>query len=131
MSTLPDLIPEATLQRLDDELQSRLSDSARTPVSGEEDGPASVAMRYFLLFSQWPELLGTVALAPTAPALLYNRYYWFLRLKHLRTRQHGADAGMEQQAFQLLEGTDCDVDWSVIEAIEQQVDVEMWDTEAG
>lgn len=131
MSTLPDLIPEAMLKRLDDELRSRLSDSARTPVSGEEDGPASVAMRYFLLFSQWPELLGTVAPAPTAPALLYNQYYWFLRLKQLRTRQHGPDAGMEQQALQLLEGADCDVDWCVIEAIEQQVDAEMRDSHAG
>ncbi len=131
VSTLPDLIPETRLRPLEGELRRRFA-----AVRGEfhdigEDDRYEVALRFFLLFGRWSDLLSEITPELTPTVQFYNRYYWFRRLKSLWTQRHGADAGMEQQALQLLEGADCDGYWSVIEAIEQQVDAEMRDSHAG
>jgi hypothetical protein len=51
-------------------------------------------------------------------ALFYNRYYWFKRFVKQRESEHGFDAGLEQQAFKLLEAAPADIDWSMVEAID-------------
>jgi hypothetical protein len=61
----------------------------------------------------------------SAELLLYNRYYWFLKFARLFVRENGPDAGLEQQAFQILENSEGKIDWSVIEAIECQVENEI------
>ncbi len=53
--------------------------------------------------------------------VLYNRYYWFLRFAKIHSEQHGKDAGIEQQAFQILENAMTDIDWAVVEAIDKKI----------
>ena len=49
---------------------------------------------------------------------IYNRYFWFLRFKHSAEETFGSDAGIDQQATQILEHAGCDLDWNVVERIE-------------
>jgi hypothetical protein len=52
--------------------------------------------------------------------VFYSRYYWFRRFVDLRVASSGPDAGLEQQAFRILEHPhpDCDPDWYVLEQVE-------------
>jgi hypothetical protein len=54
----------------------------------------------------------------TAEDRLYNRYFWFRRFANAHRAKFGEDAGIEQQAFQILEHTDCNVDWSNVEQLD-------------
>lgn len=47
--------------------------------------------------------------------LFYNRYLWFRRFANAYRLQFGEDGGIEQQAMQILENPNCDVDWSQVE----------------
>ena len=49
---------------------------------------------------------------------LYNRYFWFRRFAHQHRAKFGSDAGIEQQASQILENADCDVDLSTVQQLE-------------
>ena len=49
--------------------------------------------------------------------VFYTRPYWFNRLVHLSEQRGVIDAGLQQQAFRLLESAPADVDWQVVEAI--------------
>jgi len=54
----------------------------------------------------------------------YNRYYWFMTFVEKFKLKNGDDAGMEQQAFQLLEeveGIDGTIDWAIVEQLNNQV----------
>src|SRR4051812_39942683 len=77
------------------------------------DGEAEVALRYFLVFSEQGAAttagLGTFSEAQ----LFYNRYYWFSRFAKLHQAAHGYDAGIEDQASQMLERAPAEVDWAV------------------
>lgn len=56
--------------------------------------------------------------------LFYNRYYWFLTFLKAYTQENGLDAGMEQQAFKILEeaGNTCQhIDWNEVEEISKIV----------
>ena len=53
------------------------------------------------------------------PLNLYNRYFWFRRFIRMYSTKYGKDAGLEQQAFQILEQSMADLDWQVIEAIDE------------
>jgi hypothetical protein len=53
------------------------------------------------------------------PLILYNRYFWFRRFIRMHSTKHGKVAGLEQQAFQILEHSMADLDWQVIEAIDE------------
>jgi hypothetical protein len=78
------------------------------------EGEAGDALICSLLFERWPELVGPL----DAAARLSNRYFWFVRFVALWTAGHGPDAGLEQQAHQVLEQADCDVDWALIERLD-------------
>jgi hypothetical protein len=54
-------------------------------------------------------------------SIFWSRYYWFLRFVHVVQGRQGADAGLEQQAFQILEHPwpDCEPDWNNLEAVER------------
>jgi hypothetical protein len=54
----------------------------------------------------------------TAQERLYNRYFWFCRFANAHRAKFGYDAGIEQQAGQIWEYADCDVDFSEIEHLE-------------
>lgn len=51
--------------------------------------------------------------------VFYNRYFWFVRFLRLYCKKHGQDAGLEQQTFQILETSTIEIDWQVIEAIDE------------
>lgn len=48
----------------------------------------------------------------------YNAYYWFLVFARLHQASSGPDAGLEQQALQLLEAAPDDIDWLIVEQID-------------
>lgn len=48
----------------------------------------------------------------------YNRYYWFRRFANLHRDKFGEDAGIEQQAFQLLEQSAFRIDWLLVERLD-------------
>jgi len=50
--------------------------------------------------------------------LLYNRYYWLNRYAVAYEAKFGYDAGNEQQITMLLEEIDFDVDWNVLEELQ-------------
>jgi hypothetical protein len=80
------------------------------------------ALRYFLVFSE-PGVATRAGLGTFGDAeLFYNRYYWFKRFAKLHQAAHGYDAGIEDQASQLLEHAPPDADWSTIEAIVELLD---------
>lgn len=59
------------------------------------------------------------------PILLYNRYFWFRRFQKEYCQKHGRDAGIEQQAFQILDWAITEIDWRVIQAIEREASWEL------
>lgn len=88
------------------------------------DSSCGESLVYYSLFTNWPELLGNSVCGLTTSVIFYNRYYWFLHLIRLWQELHGHDAGMEQQAFQLLESAAAEgmeLDWDVLQEIERQV----------
>jgi hypothetical protein len=48
---------------------------------------------------------------------LYNRYFWFRRFANAHRAKFGRDEGIEQLAFQILEHSNCDVDWTCVEQL--------------
>jgi hypothetical protein len=114
------LIPEAKLVSKDNEVKANIHSidpSFHVDPDHKTYGPA---FRHYLLLSHWPSSLGDVS----PETLFYNRYYWFLKFIRRYVAEHGPDAGLEQQAFQMLEQAPTDVDWSVIAEIERQINDE-------
>lgn len=81
------------------------------------------AFRYYILFTHEVSLLGFEL---SQPFTFYNQYFWYLMFKKAYVAKHGFDAGMEQQAFTLLEAAvenaDYEVDLLTIEAIEHELE---------
>src|SRR5947208_683299 len=106
------LVPPETLVSVHAELLRRI-DRLDPPLAvNVREGEAGEALARSLLFEHWPELLGAGE-APDPQRLFYNRYYWFVRFVALRQAADGYDAGLEQQAFKMLEEADREVDWEV------------------
>lgn len=55
--------------------------------------------------------------------LFYTRYYWFQVLARTIKLTTGPDAGLEQQAFQILEHAPPDCDWQVIENLDRAAEL--------
>lgn len=111
-----DLADRSTLAALDDEgLKSRISREA-PPLAVDHQHPAyGEALRFYLILTHWPELAKAAA---GSEGVLYGRYFWFRKFSNQYFREHGRDAGIEQQLFQILELADVPVDWSVIEMLD-------------
>lgn len=77
------------------------------------EGDAGVALARALLFEHWRELAGEL----DSSTAFYNRYFWFVRFATLWQAAHGYDAGIEQQAFQLTDEADFDLDWDLLEEL--------------
>src|SRR5262245_13300460 len=120
------LTPLTILQTLEDAVLRGLQSS---PISYRHDLMDDPQVRYpflyYVLFAHRPELLKDKAPAVTAEELFYNAYYWFLRLTKQREEKHGLDAGIEQQAFQMLEGAACEVDLDLVHELEATVAAEI------
>jgi hypothetical protein len=52
----------------------------------------------------------------------YNAYYWSLVFLKRYDARYGFDAGIEQQAFKLLECAPVDVDWGIVEDLTRCAD---------
>jgi hypothetical protein len=78
--------------------------------------PAGRALKFYLLLTEMPDLLAGHDFSPEQ--LFWSRYYWFLQYVYLR--QADPDAGLEQQAMQILEHPHptCTPDWSVLQGVE-------------
>jgi hypothetical protein len=76
------------------------------------DPVAGPALRAFLILTQYAEWF--MQQGWSADSVFWSRYYWFKRFALLRKRAVGFDAGIEQQAFQILEHPfpNCEPDWS-------------------
>jgi len=82
---------------------------------------AARARGVFETISADPERLVSLGWLPEE--LFWSRYFWYKLFALLEARHSGADAGLEQQAFRLLEHPEphCHPDWSVGEEVEQRV----------
>jgi hypothetical protein len=80
---------------------------------------------YFLLFRHWPELLNGETTKLTAEDVFYNGYYWFVRLAKQHQASHGFDAGFEQQADEMWETAECNLDLEVLHEIKEKVAAEI------
>jgi hypothetical protein len=78
---------------------------------------AGEALARSLLFEHWPELATFDAI--DARTRLYNQYFWFRRFAVLWQAANGMDAGLEQQAFKMLEHAEVDLDGALLEEIDQ------------
>ncbi len=53
------------------------------------------------------------------PVAFYNAYYWALMFAKRYQARHGFDAGVEQETFKVLERAPDDVDWQVVERVNE------------
>jgi hypothetical protein len=65
------------------------------------DSAAGPSLRAFLVLSHWPHLLA--GRGWTTEEVIWSRYYWFRRFVRIRAAGSGPDAGLEQQALDILE----------------------------
>ncbi len=103
--------------------EDRLSDllpEVHVNVIGIEEEVLRTALFNYLALTYFPNVaLGDAEISEIE--LLYNRYYWFLKVARGQQRRHGPDAGMDQQAFQILEHAGIEFDWDEVQKIEQRV----------
>jgi hypothetical protein len=89
-----------------------------------DDEDCGEAFCYYMLFTHCPSLLQD-QIKLDEEVIFYNRYFWFLRTIKAYKSRYGTDAGMEQQAFQLLEYPPCRLDLELIAHIDSLVDEEV------
>jgi hypothetical protein len=114
------LVPEVVLAAWDTSVRADLRDRRFTV--DPDDAGYGAAFRYYRLLTDLPFRIAD-ELALTEQTVLYNRYFWFARLTHLRWLGYGPDGSFEQQLFKILEGMDhapFEIDWAVIEEIDRQ-----------
>lgn len=112
------LIPEANLN-VGDTLLAKLAE--RVPAvnwRGLNEDLKQAYARYVALLDKnlWKEL-GANDLSEVVA--FYNAYYWILVFAKKFQERHGFDAGVEQEAFKVLEHAPDGVDWELVERINQ------------
>lgn len=119
------LISEDELKEKHQVVTKLLEQPGREHSIEANDSLYGLAFTYYRLFSDASacEELGFSGLSNAA--VFYNRYYWFLLFSKLYQAKHGFDAGLEQQAFKLLESAGPDVDWAFVEDISNRVTKEV------
>ncbi|WP_411069529.1 hypothetical protein [Streptomyces sp. cmx-4-25] len=94
------------------------TDLRQRPVSIDVDNVSyGPVFRHYWLLTHMPSLIAKEA-ALSDVALFWNHYFWFRRFTHFFSMSHGADVGLEQQLFQMLEQAPVEVDWAVFEEID-------------
>jgi len=58
-------------------------------------------------------------------ATVYAAYYWLFKFSKLYGFQHGADPEMDVQLLELLEYSDFETDWALVERIDKTVESEL------
>lgn len=83
----------------------------------DEDVRQAYARHVALLDTELRHELGVGE--PSELVAFYNAYYWVLVFARRYQARYGFDAGIEQEAFKVLECAPVDVDWQVVERINQ------------
>jgi hypothetical protein len=95
----------------------------RVSTAALSDDNLSTLLQYYLFLTEYPNAVHSYLPELSEADLLYNRYYWFLKFKTNYGSKRGDDAGLDQQAFQLIEEIDqkltAGVNWSIIQQIEK------------
>jgi hypothetical protein len=83
-----------------------------------DDPLAGQALKFYLLLTEMPDLLADEGFS--AEERFWSRYYWFLLYVRLRQASAGPDAGLEQQALQILQHPQppCSPGWSILTEVE-------------
>jgi hypothetical protein len=116
------IIPKELLEAKLSEIDSRIRESDLKFSIEPDDESFGNAFKFYLLFENWPSLLAGNGFAIGNELIFYNRYYWFCCFLKLYKAKHRYDAGLEQQAFRLLEDSEAlnvDVDWELIAKLSQ------------
>jgi hypothetical protein len=108
------LIPEIELRDRDAAIHAATEVAVARLTRAVEDAGDAPAFRYYLVFEDGASAQSVGLAELDALTLFYNRYYWFKRFVKQHEARFGFDAGLEQQAFKLLEGAPEDVDWAVL-----------------
>ena len=103
-------------------------DAARSGLPGHynldllDDPVCGRALKFYLMLTEMPQLIADLGLS--AEEVFWSRYYWLRRYAKLREATLGQDAGLEQQASQMLDHPDppCDPDWSELEILEARAE---------
>ncbi|HEX8029256.1 MAG TPA: hypothetical protein VF491_12370 [Vicinamibacterales bacterium] len=110
------LIPKEQLT-VDDKLLKLLAE--RVPVVRwhelDEDLRSTYARQVALLDGELRQELGACDLSEAVS--FYNAYYWALVFAKQHQARYGFDAGVQQEAFKLLECAPADVDWQAVEYV--------------
>ena len=85
-----------------------------------DDADFGSAFVYYLFFSRHPSVNSFLGIDLNDEARFYNAYYWFRRFVKLYMAKLGYDAGLEQQAFKMLEGADFDLNFEVIDLLDKK-----------
>ena len=83
----------------------------------DEDVRQAYARHVALLDGDLRPELGVGGLSESVA--FYNAYYWVLVFAKRYQARYGIDAGIEQEAFKVLERAPADVDWQVVERVNQ------------
>ena len=114
MTTLWDeLYPDYALAVFLEEVKAKIPSLQQTYAIDTTDEAYGEPFLFYLLFTHWPSLLDL-----TPAQAFYNRYYWFRYFMDAYQAKMGANPGLEQQQFQMLEQAPNDLDWEMIPLIE-------------
>ena len=116
------LIPEIQLI-VDDALQERIEKKVlAVNWRGLDDDVRQAYARYVaLLDDSLRRELGVGVLSEHVA--FYNAYYWVLLCAIRLQARYGFDAGIEQEVFKLLERAPANVDWQLVEQINQTAQI--------
>ncbi len=113
------LIPESVVRATEPEVATLVPTLDPRVIIDWSHPTYGPAFLHFMLFDQWPYLLGESQ--PAAEEVrFYNMYYWYCKFANLYCGLHGRDVGLEQRGFQLLESTETvsgNIDWAIVEEI--------------
>lgn len=119
------LILEKDLMLIADQIRSRFrAENSQLRYVVDIDNPIyGKAFSWYLLFYHWPDMFRSQLHRISDLEIFYNSYYWFQVFSRLYMRVHGNDAGLEQQAFKLLEHAGEiheNVDWTLVEQMDNE-----------
>jgi hypothetical protein len=115
------VVPESTLTALGHEIKTAVAEYRQLYSVDVEDPDYGSAFTNYLLFVQNQSAHKILGIELDHNARFYNAYYWFQSFVKLHTLKHGHDAGLEQQAFKMLEEADFDLDLEIIDMIDTLV----------
>lgn len=116
------MIPERVLAKIEPELSAAIQRHRHEYVVDPFDPMYGQAFRYYLLFSRYQDLVEELLFRVDQRTWIWNGYYWFLFFTKLYQLKHSFNAGLEQQATQLLQEAGISLDAEKIDRIYERVE---------